>query len=218
MIIKEKCSYSRYRGVDCNDRYDAVDDYFRFDVDGNIICTDTERDIDSDGNIILITKDEEVLHIGQVPFLEDGAGKPDFSLNDKGNIVMRYKVFYDNSHHHAGIEEEVIDTHLTPERKEKIEKHKLILYLSGNIHACNGGRYRNRMSFYLTQQGIEIYVEIKIVSRFRQETIPVSINICKKEGRYFTECAGIPDYCLFKEGKGIRPLVDALKKYEEEKE
>ena len=94
-------SYSRYRGF--GDKYDLSDEYFATIINGNLLCTDTECDIDCDGNICLITPEGDCFHIGTIPQTEDGS-KPVFSFDGNHTLVVKYKVYYDNDHHHGGYE------------------------------------------------------------------------------------------------------------------
>ncbi len=225
-IIKESCSYSRYRGVTCPDRYDAVDDFFKYEVDGSIICSDDERDIACDGNIIMITKKGDVLHLGTIPQLEAGAGRVKFSLNNENNLVLRFKVFLDCDHHHADIEEEVIDTHLTDERKAIIERNNLIAYLAENLRGFNGGSYRNVMRMYASSpeydrdyEQIEVCVNVVKLYRYSRSESHFKAILKKEDGKYQVQQS--EDFEKFKEipvfkgypNYGITPLQKVLDEY-----
>lgn len=222
-IVKEKCSYSRYRGITDSFRYDAINDYFKYEVDGNIICTDTEKDIDFDGNIILLTPKGEVVHIGTVPLLEDGAGNPSFRLDSDGMLHVKSKVFYDNSHHHSGYEEEVIDCHFTEERKVKIRQNKMMLYLSQTLKPFTGGSYGNRFRIYPDKDGgIEIKVNLlKWGYRHYSKTEKnISIRLKCEDGSYHVKDEDIlyDEEHLFSGERGIKPVIKALEQFYEHSE
>lgn len=185
MILKENVSYSRYRGIDDSSRYDAVDDYFKYYVDGNLICTDNEMDINHDGNIILITPDGDVAHIGFVPTLEEGAGKPRYRMDQNGFLHCEYRIFLDNDHHHSDIVKEVIDCHLTDEYMATIRRNKVILYLSRNLKAARGCRIS--YSYSSRKDTIEMHIRVnKPVSRWRTDRQGFSLELGYKNGMYIS--------------------------------
>lgn len=127
-------SYSRYRGYPCE--YSLSDRYISRIVDGNLICTDTECDIDFDGNIVLVRPDGFVVHIGKVPEVE---GKVTFSWNSDENLVMKYKDNY------RGVQQEVINTHLTEELYLYGLALKLAYSLKKRVRVKNGGTERGKL-------------------------------------------------------------------------
>lgn len=161
-------SYSRYRGYEGeNEGYDLLDTYICEVVNGNLICTDTEDDIDFDGNICLVTPKGDVYHIGKVPELESGAGKPSFSFQGN-NLVMRYRYFVDESHHHSGVEEVVMPLVITDKMRRDNKIMKTKYYLGKFCHAYYGGSYRNTCAFVCNykENAISIYGTQKKMSRF----------------------------------------------------
>lgn len=68
--LKSVLSCSRYRLEEPS--YALTDKYFAKIVNGNLICTDTEEDIDCCGNICLVTTNNEVYHLGVLPRPEVG--------------------------------------------------------------------------------------------------------------------------------------------------
>ncbi len=224
MVIKERCSYSRYRGITDRSRYDAVDDLFRYEVDGNIICTDNERNIDCDGNIIILTPEGDVLHIGEVLQTEEGSGPVKFSMDADQNLHMEYRVFLDNDHHHSDIEEDIIDCHLTPERKRVIERHRLMEFLNNNLKAYYGGKYRNELNFYEneTSDTINLRIKVKILGRWNENVDWVKIIVSRNDnGQY--EVKESDDFAKFDgeqlftaPGKGDKPVRAILEQYYKE--
>lgn len=142
-FIGQAISPSRYRGLTDRSRYELLDDRFAYIVDGVLICTDNECDIDCDGNICMVWPDGKVLHIGQIWMPESPEiNKVKFSRS--GNTLKQScKVWYDNDHHHGGIEEEEIDLTPTPERRKCVEMN----YLAADFVETFRGVDRN--SFYV---------------------------------------------------------------------
>ena len=220
MTIREGVSYSSYRGITDRSRYDAVDDYFRYEVDGNIICTDDEKDISHDGNIILLTPEDDAVIIGSVPRLESGAGKPRFRLDGK-ELHCEYKVFYDNDHHHAGWEEEVIDCSFE-KWEPQIRKNKLMLFLSQKLKACSSGSLRN--SFDITDYSDSDQIDINV------DVVRYGYMYMTKDSNYYTivlrpndsgqyeivdseDTPAYKDAVMFYDGSGIGPVQKALEKF-----
>ncbi len=141
-VLEKAKSYSAYRGITCSDRYDLTDEYIWAEVKGNIICTDKECDIDKDGNIVLVTPEFDVIHIGTVPMPE--TGKATLRMDAEGFLHIKYMCWYDNGRHHGDYVEETIDCSLNEDRKKSIAILKKAAELSAlNIHGFNCGAYRN---------------------------------------------------------------------------
>ena len=191
--------------------------HFRYEVDGNIICTDTEEDIFCKGNIILLTPEGDVLHIGEVPQLEGGAGVPCFNLDSDGMLHMKCKVFYDNDHHHCGYEEDVIDCHMTDDRSSRIRQNKVMLYLSKNLRAYSVGAYRHTYEIYRDGNGINIsFHYFKWGYRHYGKTERyLSFVLGDEDGRYRLQDdpAQYADTRLFVGGMGLGPVIKALDEY-----
>lgn len=130
--FREACSYSRYRGITCPDRYQLSGCYFSQIVHGCLICTDNECDIDSDGNICLVTPQLDVLHIGTIPMVEGKYGglvtlrDSQIRFDAQENLRIRYTEYLDNSHYHSERQEIIIDTHLDSARREEIEINRIL--------------------------------------------------------------------------------------------
>jgi len=231
MVIKEKCSYSRHGSgiADERFRYDAVDDYFKYEVDGNIICTDTERTYAWDGNIILITPEDDVLHIGKIPQTE-GQNVTRAWLDEDENLHVKYREYADCDHHHAVMEEMVVDTHLTPERKALIEENRVRLFISRNVSPSENRNYNIAIRFYAGDNPGDIDIGISIKRRasrytWGDETVYITLRP-DESGKYGIIRDDSHDrlkdsYLLMYNGfcyNGIEPLQKALDGYYSEKE
>lgn len=159
-------SYSRYRGF--GDKYDLSDEYFATIINGNLLCTDTECDIDCDGNICLITPEGDCFHIGTIPQTEDGS-KPVFSFDGNHTLVVKYKVYYDNDHHHGGYETIKCPLVITSDMILKLKFRKIIWFLDKECHnAYQGGRYRNTCDFWwdTTKLKVKLTGTRKLINRY----------------------------------------------------
>ncbi len=247
MVRMENISYGSYISGKWGERpYSAVDDYFWKEVDGNIICTDNQCDIDHDGNILLITPEKDCLIIGRIPMLEEGAGNVRCSFDDDNNLVLEYRVFLDNSHHHSDVIRERIDTKLTPERMIQIESDRLKenLYMGLKDILFNGGSIANTdlRIWDRADKTFEVRILHKEYNRYclnqnRSDTVHIVFRrnpINHPNGRYeISDEHGLYDYERVKDwkffkagdrddGKGItriQHLLDAYYgiDYEEEK-
>lgn len=134
-FIGQFISPSRYRGLACEDRYTLKDDRFAYVVDDVLICTDDECDIECDGNICMVWSDGKVLHIGRVPEPEDSITNKVRYSRRENTLVMSYRVWYDNDHHHGGMEEVTVDLTPTPERRKRVVED----YLAEDIRSAYRG-------------------------------------------------------------------------------
>lgn len=163
-FIGQAISPSRYRGLTDRSRYELLDDRFAYIVDGVLICTDNECDIDCDGNICMVWPDGKVLHIGRVWMPESPEiNKVKFSRS--GNTLKQScRVWYDNDHHHGGTEEEEIDLTPTPERRTAVETRYLIWDIEKAFRGVTMGNFTTslRVSFSKkkTSNGEINYIEL----------------------------------------------------------
>lgn len=198
--FKNTVSYSRYKGVEWE--YALSDRYFAEMVNGNLICTDKECDCDADGNICLVTPDLEVYHIGRVPQLEAGAGKPVFIFNDV-ELIVRYLAFCDNDHHHGEVMEERVSLCLTKEMVIEKTLLKATYFLKKNCYrAYFGGSYRNTCDFFTDRQNRRIEIcgeQLKKVGR--------NFSNAKKE---YTQYLSFTEdgWVLLSDKNGDNPVLD----------
>lgn len=154
-ILNNSKSFNRYGRV--GDTFPLTDDYFCIPYGDCLICTDQECDIDADGNICLVLPDKKVCHLGTVVMTEDGS-KPSFSFDrDTGILTQKYKVYYDNSHHHAGYETLTYDCNYTKEKQYEACLTYLTQELQSEIKGYQGGRYRNQIYFSNAKHGFKMY-------------------------------------------------------------
>lgn len=160
--IGQPLSPSRYRGLADRSRYTLSDEFFAFEVDGCLICTDTEKDIDWDGNIVMVWPDDKVLHLGKIPQLEQdwGSNSNKVRISRSGNTLkIGYRVFYDNDHHHGGIEEEEIDLTPTDERRRYVEMNYLAAEFAGAFRGVDSGSfYVESVKAYFKKKGGKEYL------------------------------------------------------------
>lgn len=178
--FKNFTSYSRYRGF--GSTYALSDEYFAKIVDGNLICTDNECDIDCDGNIVLVTPSGDVMHIGVISVPE--RGKVSCSFDSSNNLHLSWREYYDVGLKHSGVREEIIDTHLTEERKFELIVLRLHKTLAKSIKGYTGGSYCNELSLYRTKTGILLKGYCSIRTRYSRDTkyFEQAISFIPKKG------------------------------------
>lgn len=157
--IGQPLSPSRYRGLSDRSRYTLSDEYFAYEVNGCLICTDTEKDIDCDGNICMVWPDGKVLHIGHIRMPESPEiNKVKFSRS--GNILKQScRVWYDNDHHHGDIDVEEIDLTPTDERRRNVEMNYLAADFVGAFRGVDRGRfYVESVKAYFRGNGDKAYL------------------------------------------------------------
>lgn len=171
-------SYSRYRGL--SGEYALSDEYFARVVDGNLICTDTECDIDCDGNIVLCTPAFEVIHIGKMPLPERGDVRVSFDSNN--NLHLCYTEYLANGFKHPRPVEMIVDTHLTPERKRQLMLIRLAKFLKTRIKGYCGGSFRNSITIDFTDSCVILDGTCKQISRFGSKSSECSQRIEFRQG------------------------------------
>ena len=159
-VLRKAKSYSTYKGITSSNRYKLTDKYIYVEFEGNAICTDREYDRNKNGNIVLVTKEYDVLPIGYVPIPETGEVK--FSMDKNGFLHLQYKVLDGED------EEEIIDCHLTKERKTYIE----ILRKVKELMALKIGGYDNS----------KYHTTYEIVPQIAENRILLCGSIQKKRG------------------------------------
>lgn len=202
--IGQPLSPSRYRGLADKSRYTLSDEFFAYEVDGCLICTDTEKDIDCDGNIVMVWPDDKVLHLGTIPQLEQdwGSNSNKVRISRSGNTLkIEYKVFYDNDHHHSGIEGEEIDMTPTAERRATVEYE----YLAYDLLKRYKGResvnawvdFKANYSEYKTDVGTKKMICLATVLHRRRSSKPneyQTLYINVKDGKLYKKDSAYPVY------------------------
>lgn len=148
-LIGEKLSYNSY-GRPLKLEYALSDEYICAEVGGCLLCTDTERDIDHDGNIVLVWPDKKVSHIGIIPMTEDG--RPARVHLSGSTLTVEWVEFADDHFRKPYVESREYD--VTPTRA--LRKKTELLYLSAELNKKFKGliyhSYRNTFESSVRKQ------------------------------------------------------------------